>query len=365
MSETPAREFYAVIPAGGSGTRLWPLSRSQEPKFLLDLLGTGKSLLVETIERLSPFADTDHVFVVTGSAHVPAVRSQAPGVLESHVLSEPSPKNSAAAVGLAAFVLNMINPDAIVGFFAADHVIQEESGFQEVLRTAIDAAGSGRMVTIGITPNEPSSAFGYIKKAGEFSGASVHHVGEFVEKPSFLDAQRFLASGDYLWNAGIFVGKVSAVVAAFEEFSPDLGLPLRDIASALLSGESFETLWESLPSIAFDYAVAEPAAKAGQFLVVPGSFGWQDVGDFASLAGARENGATSDVIVVGDSTKVHPHDSTGIVVGSSGRIITLLGMKDVVIVDTPDALLVTTKDHAQDVKQIVESMKAQGLDTIL
>ena len=332
---------------------------------MLDLLGTGKSLLVDTIERLSPFADQDHIFVVTGAAHVPAVKTQAPGLPEANVLSEPSPKNSAAAVGLAAYVLNTMNPDAIVGFFAADHVIHEESAFQEVVKTAITAAESGHLVTIGITPHEPSSAFGYIKKDSEFSADGVYSVGEFVEKPSFLDAQRFLASGDYLWNAGIFVGQVSSVVAAFDDFAPDLGAPLREIAAAVVAGSDFQSAWDALPSIAFDYAVAEPAAKAGQFLVVPGSFGWQDVGDFASLAGARDNGAASDVIVVGDSTKVHPHDSTGIVVGSSGRIITLLGMKDVVIVDTPDALLVTTKDNAQDVKQIVESMKEQGLDGVL
>ena len=365
MSLSSSSDFYAVIPAGGSGTRLWPLSRSQEPKFLLDLLGTGKSLLVETIERLSPFANQDHVFVVTGEAHVPAVRKQAPTLPSGNVLTEPSPKNSAAAVGLAAYVLNAINPDAVVGFFAADHVIQEDSAFHDVVRTAINAAESGHLVTIGITPHEPSSAFGYIRKDSAFSADGVHHVGEFVEKPSFLDAQRFLSSGDYLWNAGIFVGKVSSVVAAFDEFASDLAIPLREVARTVSEGKDISALWQGLPSIAFDYAVAEPAARAGRFLVVPGNFGWQDVGDFASLAGVRNNTGTSDVIVVGDTTKVHPHDSSGIVVGSSGRIVTVLGMKDVVIVDTPDALLVTTKDHAQDVKQIVESMKEQGLEGIL
>jgi len=365
MSPSSPSEFYAVIPAGGSGTRLWPLSRSQEPKFLLDLLGTGKSLLVETIERLAPFADERHVYVVTGDAHVPAVVKQAPSIPETQVLSEPSPKNSAAAVGLAAYVLNLVNPDAVVGFFAADHVIHEEAAFREVLGSAINAAESGHLVTIGITPHEPASAFGYIRKDAAFSSDGVHHVGEFVEKPSYVDAQRFLASGDYLWNAGIFVGKVSTVVAAFDDFAADLGTPLRDIAASVAAGEDFRHIWDTLPAIAFDYAVAEPAAKAGRFLVVPGTFGWQDVGDFASLAGARSNGSGSDVIVVGDSTKVHPNNSTGIVVGSSGRIITVLGMTDVVSVDTPDALLVTTKDHAQDVKQIVESMKEQGLEGIL
>ena len=359
-------EFFAVIPAGGSGTRLWPLSRSGEPKFLLDLLGTGRSLLVETVDRLKPFAPVDRVFVVTGGAHHDAVRAQVPDLPAGNVLVEPSAKNSAAAVGLAAFVLERTHPDAIVGFFAADHVVAEAEAFQSVLATALNAAKSGLMVTIGITPTEPSSAFGYIKKSKDFADTeAVHHVGEFVEKPSFLDAQRFVKSGQYLWNAGIFVGSVASVVKAFDDFSPELGIPLREIAALMAEGHDVAQLWEALPSIAFDYAVAEPAAKAGQFLVVPGSFGWRDVGDFDSLAQAQQSSTTSDVVVVGDASKVHPHDSSGIVVGSSGRIITLLGVENIVVVDTPDALLVTTKEHAQDVKQIVEHMKAQGLEDVL
>ena len=359
-------DFFAVIPAGGSGTRLWPLSRSGEPKFLLDLLGTGRSLLVETIDRLAPFAPVDRVLVVTGGAHENAVRAQVPSLPIANVLVEPSAKNSAAAVGLAAYVLNQSNPDAVVGFFAADHVVAEEEAFHSVLKTAIDSARSGLLVTIGIAPTEPSSAFGYIKKSDSYDGdAAVHHVGEFVEKPSYLDAQRFLSSGEYLWNAGIFVGSVSSIVAAFEEFSPELAEPLSAIAQHISEGSDISALWETLPSIAFDYAVAEPAARAGKFLVVPGSFGWRDIGDFASLASAQQGPGSSDVVVVGDSAKVHPHDSTGIVVGSSGRIVTLLGVSDIVVVDTPDALLVTTKEHAQDVKQIVEHMKAQGLEDLL
>ncbi|MDA9116808.1 sugar phosphate nucleotidyltransferase [Pontimonas sp.] len=359
-------EFFSVIPAGGSGTRLWPLSRSQEPKFLLDLLGSGQSLLVDTVQRLEPFSTVDRVFVVTGGNHQEAVRKQVPSLPGQNVLVEPSPKNSAAAVGLAAFVLNHSNPDAVVGFFAADHVVAEEKAFQKVLATAIDAAKTGSLVTIGIAPTEPSSAFGYIKKGPALADHDdTHRVEEFVEKPSFLDAQRFVASENYLWNAGIFVGTVSAVVAAFLEFSPELGEPLSLIAQKLIAGEDFSPEWDALPAIAFDYAVAEPAAKQGRFLVVPGSFGWRDVGDFASLAQAQSAKQSSDVIVVGDAAKVHPHDSTGIVVGSSGRIITLLGVSDIVVVDTPDALLVTTKEHAQDVKQIVDHMKEQGLDDLL
>jgi mannose-1-phosphate guanylyltransferase len=358
-------DFYAVIPAGGSGTRLWPLSRSQEPKFLLDLLGTGHSLLQETVNRLTPFVEPSRVFVVTGEAHESAVKTQLPLLPSENVLVEPSPKNSAAAVGLAAFVLATKAPDAIVGFFAADHVITDSQAFHEVLKVAIAAAETDLLVTIGITPTEPSSAFGYIKVGSESSLPTVCEVSQFVEKPSFRDAQEFVDSGDYLWNAGIFVGRVQTVVDVFEEFAPDLASGLRGIAGQLLAGEEFSATWRDLQAEAFDYVIAEPAARAGKFLVVPGDFGWRDVGDFASLAQARDNGGTSDVVVVGDSAKVHPHDSSGIVVGSSGRVITLLGVKDIVIVDTPDALLVTNKEHVQDVKKVVDLLRITGEETIL
>lgn len=366
--ERPAGEptpFYAVIPAGGSGTRLWPLSRSQEPKFLLDLLGTGNSLLVDTVRRLEPFATISEVYVVTGEAHEPLVRTQVPTLPKSNVLVEPSPKNSAAAVGLAAYVLAGMNPDAVVGFFAADHVVTDDVAFHEVLGQAIGAARSGHLVTIGITPTEPSSAFGYIKKAEAFDGDTVFHAAAFVEKPSYKDAEKFVASSHYFWNAGIFVGTVRSIVDAFEQFAPEIAGPLSAVAARIAAGEDFTELWEIIPSQAFDYAVAEPAAAAGRFLVVPGSFGWRDVGDFSSLAEAQNGAAQSDVVVVGDSAKVHPHDSSGIVVGTSGRIITLLGVHDIVVVDTPDALLVTTKEHSQNVKQVVDHMKQQGLDGVL
>jgi len=359
-------DFYVVIPAGGSGTRLWPLSRSQEPKFLLDLLGTGRSLLVETVRRLEPFADISRVVVVTGQAHHEAVRAQLPELPEGNVLVEPVGKNSAAAVGLAAYVLNQTHPQAVLGFFAADHVVGDDDEFQRIVGRAIEAAHHGQLVSIGITPTEPSSAYGYIKVGQSVPGLeSVQTVKEFVEKPSYVDAQRFVQAGSYLWNAGIFVGLAKNVVAAFEEFAPELAAGLSDIASRLASGASFSAQWGALPAVAFDYAVAEPAAQANRFLVVPGEFGWRDVGDFATLASAQSDRATTETVVVGDSSRVHPRDSSGIVVAGSGRIITVLGVHDIVIVDTPDALLVTTKDRAQEVKKIVEDLKSNGLEGLL
>jgi len=362
-----SNEFFAVIPAGGSGTRLWPLSRAQEPKFLLDLLGTGNSLLVDTVTRLTPFADSTTMFIVTGEAHESAVRTQVPSLPIANVLVEPSPKNSAAAVGLAAFTLLKTNPEAVVGFFAADHVVADYSAFHQVLTTAIEAAATSEsLVTIGISPTEPSSAFGYIKAGDPIADLPrVRMVNEFVEKPSFLDAERFVESGDYLWNAGIFLGRVQTVVEAFHAFAPELAQGLAEFVASGPNSDFSKALWEALPNQAFDYAVAEPAARAGRFLVVPGDFGWRDVGDFASLAQAQNGGQVSDVIVVGDLAKVHPHNSTGLVVGTSGRVITVLGVTDIVIVDTPDALLVTTKQNAQNVKQVVEQLKAEGLENLI
>lgn len=359
-------EFFAVIPAGGSGTRLWPLSRSQEPKFLLDLLGTGRSLLVDTVRRLEPFADASRVVVVTGEAHKEAVRKQLPDLPETNLLIEPRGKNSAAAVGLAAFVLNETNPNAVLGFFAADHVVGDDHEFREIVARAIDAAPFGQLVTIGITPTEPSSAYGYIQVGSSLDGVNgVNIVTEFVEKPSFSDSDRFVRSGNYLWNAGIFVGVAGNVVSAIEEFAPELAAGLRLVTEKVIAGQSFDAEWDALPSAAFDYAVAEPAAKLGRFLVVPGNFGWQDIGDFASLASANAQPSNSGMVVVGDKNKVHSHDSNGIVVTSSARIITVIGMEGVVVVDTPDALLVTTKDHAQEVKNAVEALREVGEKDVL
>ena len=358
-------DFYAVIPAGGSGTRLWPLSRSQEPKFLLDLLGRGQSLLVDTIQRLKNFPDEEKILVVTGAAHEESVRRQAPAIPEKNILIEPSPKNSGPAVGFAAYVLNLVNPDAVLGCFAADHVIQEGAAFDEVVSKAIEAASGGNLVAVGLQPDEPSSAFGYIKKGLTSSFEGVFEVKDFVEKPSFRDAQGFISSGNYLWNAGIFVGKVSSIVEAFGEFAPEIGRLMERIAESYVSGDDFGEIWADLPSIAFDYAVAEPAARAGKFLVVPGSFDWRDLGDFVSLAGAKSEELSSDVVVVGDANKVFSQDSAGIIVTTSGRIVSVMGMKDVVVVDTPDALMITSKDHAQEVKLIVESLRDQGFDNVL
>ena len=345
--------FWAVIPAGGAGTRLWPLSRSSSPKFLHDLTGTGQSLLQDTWTRLVPLAE-ERFLVVTGRAHEHAVREQLPAVGADGVLAEPSPRDSMAAIGLAAALLERADPDAVMGSFAADHVIRDPDAFGEAVEVAAAAARDGWLVTLGIEPTFPSSAFGYVHLGEGLTGhPGAYAVREFVEKPSTQTAEGYLATGRYRWNAGMFVVRPNVLLDLLAEWHPDFAATLRDLAKDL---SRLDELWPGLPRIALDHAVAEPAAAAGRVAVVPADFGWDDIGDFDSLAGLL--GEHGDAIrVLGDDALVRAVDATGLVVPRSGRVVAVVGLDDVVVVDTPDALLVTTRAHAQRVKQVVTGLQ--------
>ncbi|GAB3678563.1 mannose-1-phosphate guanylyltransferase [Angustibacter aerolatus] len=359
----PLSGFHAVVPAGGAGTRLWPLSRSGQPKFLHDLTGTGRSLLQGTWDRLSPLAEG--VCVVTGVAHQAAVAEQLPGLSVRDLLVEPAPRESAAAIGLAAAVLHARDPEAVLGSFAADHVIGDDAVFAEAVHEAVAAAQTGRLVTVGIEPTHPATGFGYVRAGSALSveGApSALVVEEFSEKPDAETAAKYVASGEYRWNAGMFVARAAVVLDMLDEYQPALGRQLRRLGAAWDTPDRttvMEQVWPRLPKIAFDYAVAEPAAAAGRVAVVPGRFGWDDVGDFHSLAAVLPAGE-GGLQVLGETGLVLSRDATGIVVPSSGRLVALLGVDDLVVVDTPDALLVAPRARAQEVKHLVEELKHQG-----
>ncbi|MEA5456257.1 sugar phosphate nucleotidyltransferase [Sinomonas sp. JGH33] len=365
--------FVAVIPAGGVGTRLWPLSRAAAPKFLHDLTGSGSTLIRATYDRLSPLAK-GRFLVVTGQAHRAAVCRQIPELDSADLVLESEPKDSAAAIGLAAAILHRRNPATIMGSFAADQVISPDDVFQAAVLEAIHTAASGdrgKIVTIGIQPTHPSTGFGYIRGGQELDvdGApSAREVVEFVEKPSLEVAEKYLASGEYLWNAGMFVAPVALMLDHLAANQPALHAGLTEIAAAWDTPQRDEVaarVWPGLPKIAIDYAVAEPAAAAGDVAVVPGAFRWDDVGDFAAIGrlnSAREGDA---VTVMGEGARVFTEDASGIVVSDTKRVIALIGIEDVVIVDTPDALLVTTKEHAQRVKGAVDALKASGETDVL
>jgi len=360
----PIADFVAVVPAGGAGTRLWPLSRAGHPKFLHDLTGSGASLLRQTWDRLVPLAGPDGVLVVTGAAHAGAVAGQLPGLPPGDLLAEPSPRDSAAAIGLAAAVAERRSPGAVIGSFAADHVVRDEPAFGAAVREAVAAAREGWIATIGIEPSHPSTGFGYIR-AGEPLGVagapSARVVDRFVEKPDAATAAGYLADGGYRWNAGMFVALASVLLAELAKHRPELAAGLAEIADAWDTGARDEVLhrvWPTLEKVAVDYAVAEPAAAAGRVAVVPADLGWDDIGDFTALHDTLGEASPSrdGFTVMGDGDVVSV-SAGGFVVAASGRLVAVVGLEDVVVVDTPDALLVTTRAHAQEVKAVVDRLK--------
>lgn len=348
--------FWAVIPAGGAGTRLWPLSRSSAPKFLRDLTGSGRSLLQETYDRLAPLVD-DRFLVVTGAAHREAVAGQLDALGAEAILAEPSPRDSMAAIGLAAALLERSDPDAVMGSFAADHVIRDVAAFGDAVATAVTAARDGWLVTLGIDPTFPSSAFGYVHLGEGLAGHDgAFRVVEFVEKPSPEVAEGYLSTGRYRWNAGMFVVRPTVLLDLLAENHPTFADDLRRLAADL---SLMDEIWPRLTKIALDHAVAEPAAAAGRVVTVPASFGWDDIGDFDSLATLLADPAVA-ATVLGDDALVLALESTGLVVPAAGRTVAVVGLDDVVVVDTPDALLVTTRARAQQVKQVVNALKDGG-----
>ena len=363
--------FRAVVPAGGAGTRLWPLSRAGAPKFLHDLTGTGRTLLQGTLDRLLPLTGPGGVVVVTGARHEVAVREQLPDLGPGSVLAEPSPRDSMAAIGLAAAVLAQREGDVVLGSFAADHVIDHGPGFADAVRQGVAAAREGYVVTIGITASGPSTAFGYVRMGdalGVQAAPGARHSLGFTEKPDADTAAAYLATGEYRWNAGMFIVRVEVLLGHLARLHPTLHDGLREIAAAWDTAARDDVMarrWPGLEKIAIDHAIAEPVAAAGGVAVVPGDFSWDDVGDYASLAdllpvaedGSRVLGGAADVLTL--------ESSGALVVPRSGRLVAVLGLDDVVVVDTPDVVLVTTRSRAQQLKKVVDAVRASGRDDLL
>lgn len=363
--------FYAVIPAGGIGSRLWPLSRADAPKFLHDLTGSGQTLLKETWDRLAPIAGGHRVMVVTGRAHRAAVEAQLPELEDRNIVLESEPKDSSAAIGLAAAILEHREPGVIVGSFAADHVIGDVRRFRQAVVEAVAVADAGYIATIGIVPTEPAIGFGYIESGESLAidGApSALAVRRFVEKPDLETARSYVESGGFFWNGGMFIARADVLLEALGRTQPELVAGLRELAAAWDTperGAVVDRVWPGLARIAIDYSVAEPAAAAGRLAVIEGDFAWDDVGDFASIAKLQSGGRGSDLAILGQHARVLADSSSGIVVTDSDRLITLIGVENIVVVDTKDALLVTTSEHAQRVKSVVDALKLSGRTDVL
>jgi mannose-1-phosphate guanylyltransferase len=358
-------ECYSVIIAGGKGTRFWPLSRSQRPKQLLKIL-SPKSLIRETAERILPLSGRDRMIVVTVADQLSALRKELPRVPRRNFLAEPWGNNTAPCIGLAALEVVARDPGAVMVVLPADHWIRDAKGFRGTVRSAVEiAARHDRLVTIGIRPNYPETGYGYIVKKNLLGADAAYQVKRFTEKPTLSKAQRLIRQGA-LWNSGIFVWKAATVLELMRRYQPaifkgleqikktvaknSLGLPTAKIAGIV------EREYKRMPNISIDYAVLEKAGSEGKVVVLEGNFGWSDVGSWAAvhrMLPHDENGnaGTGKWLTLGaKNSLIHARD----------RLVVLLGVKDIVVVDTPDALLVGDIKRSQEVRELVDELNNKG-----
>ena len=362
------QKIAVVIPAGGGGTRLWPRSRQRTPKQFLDIVTPGVSMLQETASRVCPsLIPSDRLYVITNRRHIPIVREQLAGSPNRNFIGEPVGRDSAPAIGIMAALLEKhLGLDAIMIALPADHVILDPGAFRDTLRHAVEAAAQGYLVTLGIPPTGPDTGFGYIRRGNPLPGdssVSAYEVARFREKPDRATAEAYVASGEYFWNAGMFIATVGRFRTLYKQHLPEMEPMLsRLIGSAGTDQEDavFAEVFPTLPKVSIDYAIIE---KADKVAVVPAEIGWNDVGSWTRLAEIQVPAADEEGnIVVGEIRTV---DSRGVLVHAPGKMVALIGMTDVVVIDTPDALLVAQKGRSEEVKKIVEQLQAQGRTELL
>ena len=349
--------MYGLIMAGGSGTRLWPHSRSGRPKQFLRLSG-AETMLQETAHRVLPLIPYERLLVVTGPAYADLVREQLPELPPENVIVEPSGRGTAPAIGLGALHIRRRDPDGVMAVLSADHSVERPDLFCRQLSVGETMACQGYLVTLGITPTAPATGYGYIE-GGELvyaaEGEQVYRVRRFVEKPDPARAQEYLASGGFFWNAGMFIWSAEGILRELACFEPALAQGLTVINSHLHTPRAEQVLaeiWPNLPNIAIDTAVMERTSHA---VVIPSNIGWSDVGDWAALGDLLPQDSDGNA-VVGNCVRIDTHNT---LIYGNGRLVATIGIEDLVIVDTHDVLLICPLERVKDVKAIVADIRKQ------
>jgi len=353
----------AIILAGGVGTRLWPRSRQSRPKQFSDITGCGQTMLQSTVARMKDIAGDEQIYVITGKQYVNLVHEQAPQLPLGNVIAEPCGRNTAPAIGLACIHLRHQGRDGVIAVLPADHTIQDVAGFQKALSQAEKAAQEGYLVTLGIEPLFAHTGYGYIKRGAKFEGETLAHEGgeaiyvvdRFLEKPDLATAERFLEEGGYYWNGGIFVCRIDRMLDEIARQMPELYLRLLKIEEALDDADGgaqlLDELWPTMPDVSIDYGVIEGATHVA---VVPLAAGWNDAGSWDALDQVLASDASSNIHVSGDLLLL---DSKSNIVYGDSRFVALIGVSDLVVVDTGDALLIGHKRQIQGVKHVVEHLR--------
>ena len=372
--------FAPMILAGGSGTRFWPRSRRAHAKQVLALDGE-KTMIQQTLERLLPLAAAEDVWVFTNKLLSAVIEDQLPQVGRDRILGEPVGRNTAPACALAAFLLEPVAPEMVIGVFPSDHVVRNHPRFNEVIRAGVELAASGeRIVVLGVPPTRAETGYGYIELGDTVDAATVpcgnvpvRRVKRFTEKPDLARAKEFIASGNYAWNGGIFLWTARTLANAIREHAPEMAPLLQKIAAAHGGppkefARVFAELYPQCQNISIDYAVLEPRSAKGelgsQIYCLPADFAWNDLGSWAALhehrAGAKPGETTKANVSDGASTQSVVIDAQGNYVYALGKVVALVGVSNLVVVETTDALLITTRERAQEVGKVVAELQARG-----
>lgn len=346
-----------VIMAGGKGERFWPKSRVNLPKQFLSLTDDGKSMIQHTVERLEGLVEKENIYVVTNELYENLVKEHIPCIPEKNIIIEPAAKNTAPCIGLAAIHVSRKNPESKMIVLPADHLIKFNEIFLDTLKTALDVVEDGdNLATIGITPNYPETGYGYInfKKGDTLKNIkNVYEVLKFEEKPDLEKAKEYLTSGQYLWNSGMFIWKTSTILKNFEKYLSGIYEGLKIIEKSI-DTEKYETVLKEeflkLPSESIDYGIME---KAENIYVIPGNFGWDDVGSWLSLERVKKSNQDGNVIN-GNVISIKTKNS---IIQGTDKLIATIGLEDIIIVDTEDAILICNKDNTQEVKEVINNLK--------
>ena len=355
----------ALIMAGGEGTRFWPLSRKDNPKQFLKLNDDQKTMLQETVERIKALVPIEQVFIATNEAYQEAIKKQLDGIPSENIIVEPMKRNTAACIGLSSVVIENKYPGSTMIVLPADHLIKDENKFVDILSKAVMTAATGKnLVTLGIKPTHPETGYGYIHYGDHLhtiDGEQVFEVQNFTEKPDLDTAKNFLKDGNYLWNSGMFIWQLDSILYNIEKHLPKMYGSLLKIKNALgtdLEKKVIEDEFKQMESVSIDYGIME---KADDIFVIPGSFGWDDLGSWPALERVKKVDDDGNVVV----GKHYGIDTTNSIIHSPNKVVTTIGLNDVVIVDTEDAILICDKKRAQEVKEIRNILADDGLEDCL
>jgi mannose-1-phosphate guanylyltransferase len=370
-------QFAPVILAGGSGTRFWPRSRKAKAKQVLALDGE-RTMIQQTLDRLLPVADAGDVWIITNDLLASQIYEQLPAVPCGQILSEPAARNTAPACALAAFVLERSNPETVIGIFPSDHVVKDGARFAEVLRAGVKLAAAGEnIVVLGVPPTRPETGYGYIELGGVVGAYEipVRAVRCFKEKPAKELAEKFLAAGNYAWNSGVFLWSARTLTSAVREYCPVMAVLLEKIAAAYGTPEfatTFAELYPQCENISVDYAILEPRSKRkeadAKIFCLPADFGWNDLGSWSALHEHHMSmpeycdSKYANVVQAASDVEIESH---GNYVFAPGMAVALVGVEDLVIVQTADALLITTKAKCQDVGKVVKTLAETGRNELI